>query len=216
MVVKFHDKLDDLKKEVSEMGKLAQDMLAKSITALKDQDTELAEWVISKKGEIKTMDREIEKKALLLVPLYQPMAKDMRTIACILKMITYLTRIGRYGKDTAKSALELSEKPHIAKLVSIPYMAEIVCSMIDNALEAFETGNVSLFEDFGGRDDTVDALRHSIFRECITYMTEDPKTITQCAHYLMVARYLERCADHACKMAEKIHYMVTGEHKEIG
>jgi len=215
-MVKFHDKLDDLKEEVSEMGKLARDMLAKSITALKNQDTELAEWVISKKREIKTMDREIEKKALLLVPLYQPMAKDMRTIACILKMITYLTRIGRYGKDTAKSALELSEKPHIAKLVSIPYMAEIVCGMIDNALEAFETGDITLFEDFGDRDDTVDALRHSIFRECITYMTEDPKTITQCAHYLMVARYLERCADHAYKMAEKIHYMVTGEHIEIG
>lgn len=214
-MVKFHDKLDDLKEEVSEMGKLARDMLAKSITALKNQDTELAEWVISKKGEIKTMDREIEKKVLLLVPLYQPMAKDMRTIACILKMITYLTRIGRYGKDTAKSALGLSEKPHIAKLVSIPYMAEIVCGMIDNALDAFETGDISLFEDFGDRDDTVDALRHSIFRECITYMTEDPKTITQCAHYLMVARYLERCADHACKMAEKIYYMVTGERIEI-
>lgn len=215
-MVKFHDKLDDLKKEVSEMGKLARDMLAKSITALKNQDTELAEWVISKKRDIENMDREIEKKALLLVPLYQPMAKDMRTIACILKMITYLTRIGRYGKDTAKSALELSEKPHIAKLVSIPYMAEIVCGMIDNALEAFETKDITLFEDFGDLDDTVDALRHSIFRECITYMTEDPKTITQCAHYMMVARYLERCADHACKMAEKIHYMVTGEHIEIG
>lgn len=215
MAKKFHTQLDELKEEVSSMAELARGMLLKSITALKDRDKELAEWVISKKGEIEERDRTIERKTLHLVALYQPMAKDMRTIACILKIITYLTRIGRYGKDTARSVLEIYEKPHIAKLVSIPYMADTVCGMIDDALEAFETGNVAVFKDFEERDNTVDALRYSIFRECLTYMTEDPKNITQCAHYIMVARYLERCADHACKIAEKIHYMVTGEHKEI-
>ena len=216
MVEGFHDKLEDLKKEVEDMGGLARDMLEKSITALKNQDTDLAQWVISNKNVIRDRDSEIEIKTLHLVALYQPMAKDMRTIACILKMITYLTRIGRYGKDIAKSAVELSDKPHISKIVSIPYMADIVCDMIDRALTAFETGDLALFDDFNEKDDTVDALRHTIFRECITYMTEDPRTITQCAHYLMIARYLERCADHACKIAEKIHYMVTGEHTELG
>ncbi len=216
MVEKFHLQLDDIKEEVSGMGKLARDMLEKSINALKAQDTELAEWVISKKNVIRSIDSKIEIQTLHLVALYQPMAKDMRTIACILKMITYITRVGRYGKDIARSAVELSEEPHIAKLVSIPYMAEIVCGMIDDALEAFETGNLSSVEDFSERDDTVDALRHSIFRECITYMTENPRNITRCTHYIMIARYLERCADHACKMAEKIHYMVTGQHPEIG
>jgi phosphate transport system protein len=216
MVEKFHNELEELKKDVSDMGKLANDMLVKSITALKNQDVELAKWVISKKEVIRVFDQKLEVRALHLTALYQPMAKDMRTIACILKMITYLTRIGRYGKDTARSALEISEKPHIAKLVSIPYMADIVCGMLDNALEAFEKEDLSFLEDFTERDDTVDALRHSIFRECITYMGENPKTITQCAHYIMIARYLERCADHVCKMGEKIHYMVTGEHVEIG
>lgn len=213
---KFHIQLDDLKDEVSDMGILAQDMLEKSVAALKDQDTELAQWVISKKKEIRVIDSEIEAKALHLVALYQPMAKDMRTITCILKMITYLTRIGRYGKDIAKSAVELSENPHIAKLVSIPYMAEIVCEMIERVLEAFKTEELSPLENLGDEDDTVDALRHSIFRECITYMSENPKTISQCAHYIMIARYLERCADHACKIAEKVYYMITGEHVEIG
>lgn len=215
MVEKFHAELKGLKKKVLEMGELAKDMLQKSIEALKNQDTELADWVLSKKKEIMDMDEGIEQRALTLLTLYQPMAKDMRTIACILKMITYLTRIGRYGKDISNVAKELSMRPHIAKLVSIPYMADIVCGMIEDALKAFETEDLSLIQDFVERDDSLDALRYSIFRECITYMMEDPKNITRCAHYIMIARYLERCGDHACKIAEKVHYMVTGERVEI-
>lgn len=215
MVEKFHSELDALKKEVQTMGALARDMLEKSVIALKDQDTEEAEWVISQKMDLAELDASIEKKALHLAALYQPMAKDIRALGVILKLITYFMRVGRYGKDIAKVTLEIAEKPHVAKLVSIPYMADIVCHMIDDALEAFETETIPVLKEFDERDDTVDALRYSVFRECITYMTEDPRTITQCAHYVMIARYLERCADHACKMAEKIYYMVTGEHVEI-
>jgi phosphate transport system protein len=216
MVEKFHEELDTLKLDVEEMGKLAREMLEKSIIALKTKDTELADWIISQKGKLAKMDLEIETDALRLVTLYQPMAKDMRVIACILKVITYLTRIGRYGKDIARVVPQLCETPQVGKMVSLPYMAQIVCGMIDNALEAFETENISLFADFDERDDSVDSLRYSVFRECLTYMTENPKNITPCAHYMMIARYLERCADHACKMAEKIHYMATGTHVEIG
>ena len=212
---KFHKELENLKKEVIEMGNLAKEMLFNAVEALKNRDVRLAEEVVSKKREIAEMDQKIEEKALQLIALYQPMAKDMRAIACILKMITYLTRIGRYGKDIANVAKKLADKPHIAKLVEIPYMAEVVCKMIDDALKAFETEDLSLIEDFSERDDSVDALRYSIFRECITYMMEEPKNITRCTHYVMIARYLERCADHACKIAEKVYYMVTGERKEI-
>ena len=215
MVEKFHKELENLKKEVIEMGSLAKEMLFNAVEALKNRDVRLAEEVVSKKREIAEMDEKIEEKALQLIALYQPMAKDMRAIACILKMITYLTRIGRYGKDIANVAKKLADKPHIAKLVEIPYMAELVCKMIDDALKAFETEDLSLIEDFSERDDSVDALRYSIFRECITYMMEDPKNITRCTHYAMIARYLERCADHACKIAEKVYYMVTGKRKEI-
>ena len=215
MVEKFHKELENLKKEVIEMGNLAKEMLFNAVEALKNRDVRLAEEVVSKKREIAEMDEKIEEKALQLIALYQPMAKDMRAIACILKTITYLTRIGRYGKDIANVAKKLADKPHIAKLVEIPYMAELVCKMIDDALKAFETEDLSLIEDFSERDDSVDALRYSIFRECITYMMEDPKNITRCTHYAMIARYLERCADHACKIAEKVYYMVTGKRKEI-
>ena len=215
MVEKFHEELKALKKEVLEMGDLAKDMLQKAVESLKNQVPELADWVLSKKREIMKMDDDIEQRTLMLLTLYQPMAKDMRTIACILKMITYLTRIGRYGKDIANVAKELYTEPHIAKLVSIPYMASIVCNMIESVLKAFKTEDLSLIQGFAERDDNLDALRYSIFRECLTYMMEDPKKITRCAHYMMIARYLERCGDHACKIAEKVHYMVTGERVEI-
>jgi phosphate transport system protein len=215
MVEKFHDELKKLKQDVVEMGYLAEEMLKKSVDALKNRDVELAKWVYSQKGKIADYDLKIETKALQLLTLHQPMAKDMRMIACSLKMITYLARIGRYGKDIAKLSIELSDKPHIKKLISIPHMAEIVSKMIEDALIAFENEDITSIKDFSERDDDVDELRYSIFRECLTYMMEDSKTISRCIRYAMVARYLERCADHACKIAEKIHYMVTGEHIEI-
>jgi phosphate transport system protein len=215
MAGKFHNELEKLKKDVLKMGYLATDMLSTSIEALKEQSEKKADYVYSKKDELADMDEKLEEKAFQLIALHQPMAKDMRTIACCLKIITYLARIGRYGKDIAKIAQEVIDKPHVRKLISIPHMNERVCAMINDALIAFKTEDLSLISDFSERDDDIDSLRYSIFRECITYMMEDPKKIERCARYVMVARYLERCADHACKMAEKIHYMVTGERIEI-
>lgn len=126
-----------------------------------------------------------------------------------------MNRIGRYGRDISKIALDLIDKPHLAKLVNIPQMTEIASGMVRDSLKSFETNNLDFIHDFEERDDTLDAMRYSIFRECLTYMMESPNNITRCTNYAMVARYIERCGDHACKMAEKIHYMVTGEHIEI-
>ncbi|MEF8849027.1 MAG: phosphate signaling complex protein PhoU [Candidatus Thermoplasmatota archaeon] len=216
MVERFHVELKETKKDVDRMGSLAKKMLTDSVEALKNRDTELAEKVYSKKIDIADMDYEIEKKAFRLIALYQPMARDMREIACILKMITYLTRIGRYGKDIAKITMdEFSNKPHVKKMVSIPYMADIVKGMIEDALKAFEIGDISVFNDFADRESTVDEMRYSIFRECLSYMMENPKNIKACTEYIIIARYLERCGDHACKMAEKIIFMVKGERVEI-
>jgi phosphate transport system protein len=215
MTEKFHLQLEELKKDVVAMGSLAKDMLKKSVEALKDRDVDKAQWVVTKKHDIAKFDADIEMKALQLLTLYQPMASDLRTIACVLKLITYLNRVGRYGKDIAQVALELSNRPHITKLVSLPYMAELANGMIDDALKAFEQSKDLSLKEYKERDSAVDSLRFSIFRECLTYMMEDAKTIPKCANYMMVSRYLERCADHAVKMAEKIHYMATGEHVEV-
>ncbi|MFX1283162.1 MAG: phosphate signaling complex protein PhoU [Promethearchaeota archaeon] len=219
MAEKFHEKLAELKYDVMRMGLFAGDMLSKAIEALKKRDTKLAEFVLSQKILLSEMDDEIEAKALQLLTLYQPMAKDVRVVACSLKLITYLTRIGRYGKDIANITVILAKEPlnEVIKPVKIPQMGELTEEMIDDSLNAFYTEDLSLIgpEDLSERDDDLDSLRYSIFRECVSYMIEDPHKINVCTHYIMVGRYLERCGDHACKMAEKIHYMVTGKRVDI-
>lgn len=215
MTKHFHEELDEIKGEVVKMGELSRYMLQKSVEALVKRDLDLAEDVLSKKTSLAQMDDHIEERCLALITLQQPMAKDMRTIATCLKLITYITRIGRYGKDIAKVVKETAGAPHIKKLVSIPHMCDITVKMMDDSMDAFRTEDLSKIKDLSERDDDVDSLRFSIFRECLTYMMEDGKTIPQCTNYIIIARYLERCADHTCKIAEKVHYMVTGERIEI-
>jgi len=215
MVEEFHNELRKLKADVVVMGSLAREMLAKSIESMKKSDHDLANWVLSRKCEIADMDEQIEAKALELLTLYQPMARDMRAMGCILKMITYLNRIGRYAKDIAKITVELGDKPHVNKLVSIPHMWKIVDKMIDDALSAFEQESTENLQNFSEIDDDVDSMRYSIYREALSYMIENPSYITQCTHYIMTARYLERCADHGVKMAEKIIYMVEGTRVDL-
>jgi phosphate transport system protein len=212
---KFHKKLNELKKEVLKMGKLAKTMLCESIDALRDQDKDLANSVMDRKVDIANFDRNIEKDTLHLITLHQPMAIDMRIIGAILKIITYLTRIGRYGKEIAYIAITLSDQPHVKKIVHLPQMARTVGGMVDDALKAFDEMNIDYIKDISERDDIVDEEEEGIFRECITYMLEDQNTITRCMFYVLCARYLERCGDHACKISEKVHYMITGEHIEI-
>jgi phosphate transport system protein len=143
------------------------------------------------------------------------MAKDMRVITCILKMITAAERIGRYGKDIANMVKHIQDQPEFTQPVPLQHMAEQVLKMIDDVIIAFETEHLEVIKDFSSRDDAVDSLWHSIFREMLTFMMENPKTITRGTYSIMVARYLERSGDHACKMAENVHYMVTGERIEI-
>ena len=215
MVQKFHKELEELKKDVLKMGDLATSMMCNAVEALVNLDVKKADEVNSKKKKLAKMNVDLEEEALQLIALYQPMAIDMRTIACCLKMVTSFNRIGRYGKDIANIAKEIYPGPHIKKIISIPHMNELVCKMINDAMTTFSTGNLDLIKNFTERDNDVDALRYSIFRECISYMIEDPKNITICTHYILVARYLERCGDHACDMAEEIHYMVTGKRIEL-
>jgi phosphate transport system protein len=215
MVEKFHIQLEKLKENVIEMANLAISMLCTAVESLRNLDTEKAEWVNSKKKDLAKMNVNLEEDALQLIALYQPMARDMRTIACCLKMIVDLNRIGRYGKDIANVTKEIYPGPHIKKIVTLPHMNEIVCKMISDARTAFITGDLSLIKDFSERDNDVDSLRYSVFRECISYMMENPANITICTHYILVARYLERCGDHACDMAEEIYYMNTGTRIEL-
>jgi phosphate transport system protein len=215
MAEKFHTELKNLRTETLEMAHLGRFMLRSAMDALIRQDKELAVSVVARKEEIRAMEIRLEEHCYQLIALHQPMAKDMRVIACTLKVITASLRIGRYGKVIANIARNISDQPHIANLMSVPHMADLVVDMIDDSIEAYEIESVEEILEFSARDDTIDALRQSIFREAITYMMEDPKSITRCTYYILVARYLERSADHACIIAENVYYMETGERIEI-
>jgi len=215
MTDKFHSELKDLKKEVTGMARFALSMLKDSQDAFSNQDSTLAATVLSRKDQLREMTVALEENCYQLIALNQPVAKDMRIIVCSLKIIAASERIGRYGKSTANIIKEISGKPHIANMMSIPLMSEYVLTMIEDAINAYETEDLKKLEGFSARDDAIDTLRHSIFREAITFMMENPKNITLATYYIIIARYLERCADHACKMAENVHYMETGERIEI-
>ena len=215
MPEKFDKEMELLNGDIKKMGDLATSMLLDAVESLKDRNKELADEVLSRKESLYELDQNIEEQTIKVLMLFQPMAKEMRNLTCILKMITYLTRIGRYGYDIAKVTLQIADQPHVKRLIDIPNMAKIAAGMVQDVLTAWETEDVALIEDLEERDDILDEERYSIFRECLTYMMEDPKTITRCMHYVMVARYLERCGDHACKAAEKVVYKVEGRHVEI-
>jgi len=215
MAEKFHTDLKTLKKDTVAMALHGRAMLRDAVDAMIRQDKELAESVVARKDKIHEMEVKLEDQCYHLIALNQPMAKDMRVIACTLKVITASIRIGRYGKSIANIVKDIAGKPHLSNLMSVPHMGDLVMDMVDDSIKAYETDSISLIGDFSARDDTIDSLRYSIFRESITYMMEDPRNISRCTHYIMVARYLERCADHACKIAENVHYMNTGERIEI-
>ena len=211
----FHKDLDELKHELLTMGDLALSQFEKATMAMSEEDIEMANEVLDDKQKVSDLDDLIEDEALRLLVLYQPVAKDMRELACILKTITYLERIGRYGKDIANIAKNIEEEADIPGVVSTMVMADIVTSMVKDCLEAFSTENLIPIENLIEREERVDRLRYTVVRECITYMMENPKYIVPCMNHIMAARYIERCGDHACKIAEKVHYMVTGERIEI-
>jgi phosphate transport system protein len=221
MTERFEAELERLREEVHEMGALARGMLCDAVSALVDRDTARADRILAGKHEIRDRLHRTEDHAYQILTLYQPMAKDLRTVVACLKVAAALERIGRYGKDIAmilgylEDANALKDQRHLASMLSIPQMARMAGKMIDKALAAFETGDLPMIRDFVARDDAVDAQGYSIFRECVTYMLEDPSTITRAARYVMVARYIERSADHACTIAEAAVFMQTGERVEI-
>jgi phosphate transport system protein len=213
MTKQFHQQLDHLRQRVLEMGRLARLNVTEGVQSLVALDSALASRVIERGEQLNRMDVEIERDALDLLALNQPMAQDLRTIGASLKIITYLDRIGRYGYDIAKVSRQMGGREHIRKPVSFRLMADNAMAMLDQAMKAYEARDADLARAVPAQDSVVDALNEQIFRECVTYMMEDPRTVTVCAHYILVARHLERAADNARKIAEKALYMVTGERR---
>ena len=210
----YHEDLRDLKSMVEEMGDLASQAISLAIDSLVNLDEEMISQVEDIDGKMYAYDLAIEKKSLYLIALQAPVARDLRMIGTCLKIITDLDRIGRYSEDIAKVSKRMLGKEHLKKLVSIPHMAKITIEMVDMAVDSFVEEDRTIIDEIYKKEEMVDALYDEIFREILTYMMEDSKAISLGTQYILVIRYLERIADHACNIAERVVYMTTGERIE--
>lgn len=207
----FETQLQNLQENLIEMGNFVRRMLQKAMRALLEQDIAVAEEVISDDDVADAMDINIETKCMRLIALQQPMAKDLRVIGTVIKAISDLERIGDYSVDIAKTALRLSNEKYFKPLEIISKMAGIVDMMIEETLKAFLERDLQLAQKVCDDDDEIDHLYKNLFDELLDYMKKDPNLIYQATYFLFVARYLERCADHIVNVAERVHYMVTGQ-----
>lgn len=202
---------DDLKK----MGVVVEDMLGKAIKALAERDAELAKEVEDMDDVVDRYNLDIETKSLYLLALQQPMARDLRTIAAVMKIITDVERAGDYVVDIAKVAEQLADRPLFKPLEDIPKMAQMVQEMLRETLTAFVSRDLNLVQHMISLDEDVDHLYHSLYDELIDFIRRDPNLTGQAVGLLLIARYLERIADHITNIGERIYYMETGELKEL-
>jgi len=211
----FDEELVQLQEDLRKMGIVVEDMLGKAIQALETQDVELAEETIRMDDIVDRYNLDIESRALRLLALQQPMARDLRTIAAAMKIITDVERCGDYATDIALMAKKLADQPLFKPLEDIPAMAKMVQEMLRETLKAFATRDLKLVQHMISLDDDVDHLYHSLYDELTGFIKKDPKLTDQAVPLLLVARYLERIADHITNIGERIYYMETGELKEL-
>ncbi len=212
MRTNFDKELDLLNKELIKMGSLVEDRIKASVEALINRDENLAKNIIEGDIEVDNMERDIESKCLKLILRQQPVARDLRLISSILKMITDLERIGDHAQDISEISLLFSRKKHIKELTHIPQMAEATIYMVKKSIDAFVNHDMDLAYEVIKFDDKVDHLFDIIKDELILLIREDVDTGEQAINFLMIAKYFERIGDHAENIAEWVVFSIIGEH----
>lgn len=210
IVTKFDDDLMAIQAKISEMGGLAEEILRDALIALQTRDADLARKTIARDKRIDALELEAEEMATTTIALRQPMAKDLRVILSAIKISATLERIGDLAKNIAKRAIYMSEHRPVKMAASITRMGEQTMGQLTGILNAYGTRDTELAVSIWNRDVELDETYNAIFREVMTYMMEDPRTIGVCSQLLFVAKNLERIGDHTTHIAEKIHYIVEG------
>jgi len=207
----FNNELIDLKENLVKMSNLVEEAINVAIKSLVEQDIALAVRVIENDDKIDQMELDIEEQCLQMIALRHPIAKNLRMIGCGYKTVSDLERVADHAVNIAKASQYLSTKPMVKPLIDIPRMAKIAQIMLKDALDAYFNGDVELAKEVWVRDKTVDDLDKQIFRELLTFMMEDPRTISRAIHLIFVSNNIERIADHATNLAERVVYIVNGE-----
>ncbi|TCU17972.1 phosphate signaling complex protein PhoU [Rhizobium sullae] len=211
----YDDDLKFLTRRISEMGGLAEQMVSDAVRALVNGDTALAQRVISDDVILDHAEREIGDKAVVTIARRQPMASDLREIMGSIRIAADLERVGDLGKNTAKRVIAVQSTGVPRKLArGLEHLSELALVQLKEVLDVYTTRAADKAKSIRERDEEIDAMYTSLFRELLTYMMEDPRNITSCTHLLFCAKNIERIGDHATNIAETIYYMATGAQPE--
>jgi phosphate transport system protein len=211
----FVEELQSLRNQLLHMGSLADAMVEHAVQALTEQNSALADDVIRRDDEVDRLDLQIEAECMRLIALQQPLARDLRLVGTALKVITDLERIGDHAVDIAKIARKLARDTFFKQLVDLPHMADRVRFMLHNAMYALVNQDLELVERVISADDEVDDIFHKIREELHTAMGRDSNLVVQASYLLFVAHYLERVADHAVNIAERVYYVEKGSLSQL-
>ncbi len=211
----FEEQIEQVQVDVTRLASFVVEMLTDAMRALVEQDEDLADKVIRDDDVADDLDLHIEQECMRLLALQQPMAKDLRIIGTAMKIIADLERVGDYAVDIARSAKTLSDEPYFKALIDIPRMADITIGMVRTAAQAFVKQDLDLVREVVERDDEVDRIWYHLLNELVEFMQQDPDLILQATHLLLVARYLERIADHVVNVVERVSYMETGQFQDL-
>jgi phosphate transport system protein len=208
----FDTDLQSLARMISEMGGLAERQIVRSVEALQKRDTVLAQATVQSDAEIDTVQHEIEERAILTIARRQPMAIDLREVVAALRIANDLERIGDLAKNIAKrvSALDRDFRPQQV-MRGVQHMTDLVLVQLKNVLDSYARRDVATAIEVWNGDKQIEAVNYSLFRELLTYMMEDPRTIGFCIHLVFCAKNIERMGDHATNIAETVYYMMEGK-----
>ena len=210
IVSAFDAELQAISARITEMGGMAEEQLGQAIEALQNRDSELAETIIRSDKRLDAMEMGLEQEAVQLIALRQPMAGDLREVIAALKISSALERVGDLAKNVAKRTLVLNQSPPLRVVSSITRMGRQAQALMAEALDAYMARDTGRAVAVWKRDVEIDEMHNSIFRELITYMMEDPRTIGLCSQLLFVVKNFERIGDHTTFIAEMTYYAVEG------
>ena len=209
---RFDEELERLNATINEMGGLTESQFAKALEALRDRDSATAEQVIADDARVDALDAAVQDQTVRMLALRQPMAVDLRVVLSSIKIAAALERIADYAKNTAKRSIVLTQgtAPPSA-VVGIDRLGRLVRTALKDVLDAFANDDVAKAHDVWQRDEEIDQVYTGLFRELLTYMMEDPRTISACTHLMFMAKNIERAGDHVTNIAELVSFRSTGQ-----
>ena len=202
--------LSDLQTGLAEMGQHVESATRRALTALETQDVALAQQVVDDDDEIDRLQDELENKCVMLLATQQPMASDLRSVMSAVHIGVELERMGDYAEGIAKICIRIGDQPLLKPLIDIPRMADLALKMLDESLQAYTERDERLARKVCSDDDAIDNLYDQIYRELLTYMLSDPGTIERATYLLWVAHNLERIADRATNIGERVLWLISG------